>query len=85
MRDAPQQLKPGDMFIADGRGVVSSVVYGPDRRTRIGPETRNVMFTVYAPPGIGAEAVRAHLATIRGHVAAFAPAAAVAYEQVTSA
>lgn len=85
MRDALQELKPGDMYIADGQGVVSSIVYGPDRRTRIVPETRNVAFTVYAPAGIGAEAVRAHLATIRGHVAAFAPSAALAHEQVYAA
>ena len=85
MRDAPQQLKPGDMYIADGQGVVSSIVYGPDRRTRIVPATRSVVFTVYAPAGIGAEAVRAHLETIRGHVAAFAPSAALAHEQVYAA
>src|SRR5262249_20960872 len=51
MRDAPQQLKAGDMFIADREGIISSIVYGPDRRTRITPGTRNVIFTVYAPAG----------------------------------
>jgi DNA/RNA-binding domain of Phe-tRNA-synthetase-like protein len=85
MRDAPQQLKAGDMFIADGEGVISSIVYGPDRRTRILPATRNAIFTVYAPAGVGEAAVRAHLDTIRGHVAAVAPEATVAYEQVHAA
>lgn len=85
MRDAPQQLKANDMCIADGDGVISSIVYGPDRRTRITPATRNVVFTVYAPAGIGAAAVRAHLETIRGHVAAFAPQASAVYEQVDAA
>lgn len=85
MRDAPQQLKAGDMYIADGDGVISSIVYGPDRRTRITPATRNVVFTVYAPAGIGAAAVEAHLETIRGHVAAFASAAAVAHMRVHAA
>ena len=47
-----QQLKAGDMMIADAQGIISSVLYGPDRRTRITPETRQVLFTVYAPPGI---------------------------------
>jgi len=42
------------MFIADGQGVISSIVYGPDRRTRITLATRNAVFTVYAPAGIGA-------------------------------
>lgn len=85
MRNAPQQLKAGDMFIADGQGVISSIVHGPDRRTRIAPETRNVVFTVYAPAGVGAAAVEAHLETIRGHVAAFAPAVSVAHMRVHGA
>ena len=85
MRDAPQQLKAGDMFIADGTGIVSSIVYGPDRRTRIGPATRNAVFTVYAPAGIGRDAVRAHLDTIRGHVAAVAPGAGTAYNEIHAA
>jgi len=60
-----QVLKEGDMFIADARGVLSSILYGPDYRTRIRPETQQVLFTVYAPPGIEAGAVRHHLETIR--------------------
>jgi DNA/RNA-binding domain of Phe-tRNA-synthetase-like protein len=85
MRDQPQQLKAGDMFIADGEGVISSIVYGPDRRTRITPATCNAVFTVYAPAGIGAAAVEAHLAAIRGHVAAFAPDAKVACDELHAA
>jgi DNA/RNA-binding domain of Phe-tRNA-synthetase-like protein len=85
MRGVPQQLKAGDMFIADTIEPVSSIVYGPDRRTRIVPETRNVVFTVYAPAGIGRDAVRAHLATLQSHVAAIAPAASVAFDQIHGA
>ena len=68
-----QQMKPGDMMISDARGIISSVVYGPDRRTRITPETKHVLFTVYAPPGIEAEAVRAHLADIQANVLIVSP------------
>jgi len=70
-----QSLKAGDMFIADAQGVISDVIYGPDRRTRIGPGTRDVLYTVYAPPGIGLEAVRRHLEDMRGHVTLVAPGA----------
>ena len=63
-----QQLKAGDMFIADALGVMSSILYGPDDRTQIRPETRRVVFTVYAPPGIEAEAVRQHLQDIQANV-----------------
>jgi DNA/RNA-binding domain of Phe-tRNA-synthetase-like protein len=68
-------LKPGDMFIADARGVLSSIVYGSDRRTMITPNTTRALFTTYAPAGIGAEAVREHLGHVQEHVALFAPQA----------
>ena len=70
-----QQLKPGDMMIADAEGVISSVLYGPDQRTRITAGTQQVLFTVYAPAGIGEEAVYAHLEDIRDNVLLVAPQA----------
>ena len=72
-----QQLKPGDMMIADAEGIISSVLYGPDQRTRITAETQQVLFTVYAPPGIGEEAVQQHLEDIRDNVLLVAPQAKV--------
>jgi len=72
-----QELKSGDMMIADAQGVISCVLYGPDRRTRITPETRQVLFTVYAPPGIGEQAVHDHLQDIQANVLLVAPQADV--------
>ncbi len=72
-----QILKAGDMMISDVENVISSVIYGPDRRTRIRPGTTRVLFTVYAPPGIGEEAVVKHLQTIRDNVLLIAPDAIV--------
>jgi len=72
-----QQLKPGDMMIADAQGVISSVLYGPDQRTRITEGTQQVLFTVYAPPGIGEEAVGEHLGDIAANVLLVAPQAQV--------
>ena len=51
MRGEEQVLKPGDMMISDQVGIISDVIYGPDRRTQITADTRNVVFTVYAPAG----------------------------------
>jgi DNA/RNA-binding domain of Phe-tRNA-synthetase-like protein len=65
-----------DMMMADGEGIVSSVLHGPDRRTRITPETREVLFAVYAPAGIGEAAVRDHLEDIRANVLQVTPDAA---------
>jgi DNA/RNA-binding domain of Phe-tRNA-synthetase-like protein len=72
-----QRLKPGDMMIADAQGVISSVLYGPDRRTQIRPETQQVLFTVYAPPGITQQTVNEHLRDIRDNVSLFGPQAKV--------
>ncbi|MBI3244146.1 MAG: hypothetical protein HYZ49_17835 [Chloroflexi bacterium] len=63
-----ETLKAGDIFIADAEGVTSSILYGPDRRTRITPAARDALFTVYAPPGIEAAAVQAHLEDIQANV-----------------
>ena len=77
-----QVLKLGDMMITDAQGIMSSVVYGPDRRTQIRPETSQVLFTVYAPPGIGQEAVHEHLRDIQANVLLVAPKAETASLQV---
>jgi DNA/RNA-binding domain of Phe-tRNA-synthetase-like protein len=72
-----QGLKAGDMFIADRKAVLSSVIYGPDRRTQVTRETRAVLFTTYAPPGIAPEAVQDHLESILETVHLVAPDATV--------
>ncbi len=76
LRGTQQTLKAGDMYIRDGEGVISSIVYGPDSRTQIRPETKNAVFTAYAPAGVSAEAVKTHLEHIRDNVLCFAPDAA---------
>ena len=80
-----QELKPGDMFISDAQDVLSSIIYGPDRRTRIMPETRHVIFTVYGVPGVEKQAVHRHLEHIQTNVLLFAPAAQVALLEVYGA
>jgi DNA/RNA-binding domain of Phe-tRNA-synthetase-like protein len=72
-----QELKVGDMFIADAEGILSSILYGPDQRTRLVPETRNALFTIYAPPGVPRELVCQHLGAIRDNVLLVAPEAVV--------
>jgi DNA/RNA-binding domain of Phe-tRNA-synthetase-like protein len=72
-----QALRTGDMFMADGLGVISSILYGPDQRTRLTPNTHQALFAVYAPPGIQLEAVRNHLETILDNLRVIAPAVEV--------
>jgi DNA/RNA-binding domain of Phe-tRNA-synthetase-like protein len=77
MRGDEQTLKPGDMMIGDQAGVISSIIYGPDQRTQIIPETRNVVYTVYAPEGVDEQAVHRHLLDIREYVLLITPQAQV--------
>ena len=77
LRGEEQVLKGGDMMISDQIGIISSIVYGPDKRTQITPDTRNVIFTVYAPPGIDDQTVAQHLQGIKDNVMLFAPQAQV--------
>jgi DNA/RNA-binding domain of Phe-tRNA-synthetase-like protein len=80
-----QTLKPGDMFIHDEMGILSSIIYGPAHRTPISPTTSRVLFTVYAPAGISPEEVRHHLDDLAQNVAAVSPAANADLADVLSA
>jgi DNA/RNA-binding domain of Phe-tRNA-synthetase-like protein len=68
-----KELLPGDMFISDSGGIMSSIIYGPDLRTRINPDTQNVLFTVYAPLGVEKSEVFQHLQDIRDYVHIITP------------
>jgi DNA/RNA-binding domain of Phe-tRNA-synthetase-like protein len=84
MRGEEQILKPGDMMISDQLGVISDVIYGPDRRTQITAVTRNVVFTTYAPQGIEEQVVEKHLQDIRDFILIFAPQAKLELLKVSS-
>lgn len=73
MRGEEQILKPGDMMISDGLGIISNIIYGPDRRTQVTSETRNVVFTVYAPAGIDKQTILGHLQDIQEYLRVIAP------------
>lgn len=79
LRGELQTLKAGDMMIRDREGVISSIIYGPDQRTQINPETKNAIFTVYAPGGIEEQAVREHLEHIQENIRIFSPQAEMQY------
>jgi len=66
-------LLSGDMMISDSHGIISSIIYGPDNRTIITPDTRNVLFTVYAPPGVKNSQVLQHLQDIKDYVQIIKP------------
>ena len=80
-----QRLKPGDMMISDADSVLSSIIYGPDRRTAIHLGTTRVLYTAYAPAGIGEELVGKHLENIGDLVLLASPSATVTMLEAFSA
>jgi DNA/RNA-binding domain of Phe-tRNA-synthetase-like protein len=72
-----QILKAGDIKVSDSQGVIGCIIYGPDRRTMIGPSTRRAMFVVYGVPEIGERPILQHLQGIEANVKMFSPEAQV--------
>lgn len=77
LRGENQTAKAGDMIIRDGLGIISNIIYGPDQRTQITADTRNVVFTVYGPNGIDKPAILQHLRDMQENVMLVAPSAQV--------
>ena len=68
-----QNMKDGDLRVADRRGVIGSILYGPDDRSPIGPDTKNVLYLVYGVPGVSREAIREHLERLWENVSPLSP------------
>jgi DNA/RNA-binding domain of Phe-tRNA-synthetase-like protein len=67
------ELKPGDIFMRDAKGVIVSIIYGQCLRTRVKEDTRNAMFLIDGVPGLSKEAINAGLQDILKYVRAFDP------------
>lgn len=85
MRSAGNEIMPslsgkvvttvqGDFMIADREGVISAIMRGCDARTAITEETKNVIYTVYAPAGIDHALVMKHLDDIEAYIRLFSNA-----------
>lgn len=77
--------KANDMTITDGAGILSSIIYGPDQRTRITPDTERVLFTVYFPGGNPRQMLQAHLNDLKAYVRVVNPQAKVLEELIVEA
>ena len=82
MNGEEQTLKAGDMYIRDKEGIISSVLCGPDNRTRIRSSTHTVLFAVYAVPGVGKQALLQHLQGIEATVKLIAPEASTRHLEI---
>lgn len=68
-----QFLTKNDMMLCDGKGIISSILNGPDYRTRITNDTKNVLFFIYTPDGISDDIILNHLNDIKSYVSIFSP------------
>ncbi len=67
----PCVLPAGDMFLRDARGILSSVLQGPERDSPIGPGTRSALFTIYAPAGLPEGRLEAQLQDLARFLGSF--------------
>ncbi len=80
-----QELKKEDMYMKDKEGIISSVIYGPDFRTKIMQETTAALFTVYAPEGIDKRTTLLHLRDIRSMIRKTSPSARAGDPEILTA
>ncbi|MBN1856921.1 MAG: hypothetical protein JW846_08210 [Dehalococcoidia bacterium] len=77
LNQEPHASRVGDMMVVDREGILSAVIDGPDYRSRITLQTRDVLYVVYAPAGISKEAVLDHVRDIEEGILLFSPSAVV--------
>jgi DNA/RNA-binding domain of Phe-tRNA-synthetase-like protein len=56
-----QMLRADDLVVRDADGIIASVAYGPDARTRVRQDSGAAFFGAWCPAGIPAAAAQAHL------------------------
>jgi len=66
-----QSLAKNDMMLSDETSVISSILSGPDYRTRITDNTKNALFYTYIPSGISDDAILRHLKDISNYISIF--------------
>lgn len=72
-----KKLPPGDMMMEDQEGIISSIIYGPDYRSRISEKTSSALYIVYAPPGIEEALIREHFDDIMYYMNIVSPQAEI--------
>ncbi|GAU78202.1 hypothetical protein [Fusibacter sp. 3D3] len=55
-----QKISENDFYISDAEGVISSILKGPDYRTRVTESTRDALFVIYGPYEVNALELNIH-------------------------
>lgn len=75
----------GDVLLCDGNGTISSILRGPDYKSRITESTTDVLFSIYAPAGIDADSINIQLNQLEELIKAYSPTSKVEMKRVFSA
>jgi DNA/RNA-binding domain of Phe-tRNA-synthetase-like protein len=68
-----QILVKDDLYLSDQTGILSSILNGPDYRTRINDHTKEVMYFVYGVPNVTEYQITQHLIQIQNYLMIYAP------------
>ena len=71
-----------DFMLTDEEGIISAILRGPDYRTRIRGNTKNVLYTIYGPWGISKKEIEKHLNDIEAYVFLFSKGADTIIKEV---
>lgn len=63
-----QILTKCDLFLSDNIGILSSILNGPDKRTSITKDTKNILYFVYGVDGISEKQIQEHLNDIKDYI-----------------
>jgi len=50
--------RKGEIVLRDSEGIIATLFQGPDRRTRLNKDTKDIVFFVFSVPGMGATDVQ---------------------------
>jgi DNA/RNA-binding domain of Phe-tRNA-synthetase-like protein len=67
INDEEQSIKKGDIILKDELGVIASVVFGPDNRTKIISISQNIIYMTYFIYPV----IRPEMISIMGHLAKY--------------
>ena len=64
-------LKRGDIYLRDANGIVVSIIYGQDLRTRVSDYTKNIMFIVKGVEGVSSDIINSALTDLSYYINEF--------------
>lgn len=68
MSGKEESCHSGDMYMRDQEGILSCIVSGPDKRSKISMNTHKCIYVVYGPEGVNKEMINEHLQEIKDNV-----------------